>query len=45
MIFKRLNIKDVIEITPNIHEDIRGFFYESYRKDMLENFIKKKINF
>ena len=45
MIFKRLKIKDVIEITPNIHEDIRGFFYESYRKDMLENFIKKKINF
>ena len=45
MIFRRLNIEDLIEITPNLHEDNRGFFYESYRKDLLEKFINQKIDF
>jgi len=45
MIFKRLFINDVVEITPIIHQDNRGSFNESYRKDLLENFIEYKIDF
>ena len=45
MKFKRLSIKDIIEITPNNIIDNRGYFSETYRKDLLDNFIGKKINF
>ena len=42
MKFKRLSIKDIIEITPNNIIDNRGYFSETYRKDLLDNFIGKK---
>ncbi|MDG2396805.1 MAG: dTDP-4-dehydrorhamnose 3,5-epimerase [Flavobacteriaceae bacterium] len=45
MIFKRLSINDVIEITPSIYDDHRGSFMETYRKDLLDKFIGYKINF
>lgn len=45
MKFKRLSIKDIIEITPKNIIDNRGYFSEIYRKDLLDNFIGKKINF
>jgi dTDP-4-dehydrorhamnose 3,5-epimerase len=32
-LFERLQIPDVILITPTIHRDARGFFTESYRRD------------
>ncbi len=34
MKFTRLEIPDVVLIEPTVHEDARGFFYESYRKDI-----------
>ena len=45
MKFKRLPIKDIIEITPNFLIDNRGYFSETYRKDLLEDFVGKRINF
>ena len=45
MKFKRLSIKDIIEITPNYIIDNRGYFSETYRKDLLDNFIGKKNKF
>ena len=45
MKFKRLTIKDIIEITPNFLIDNRGYFSETYRKDLLEDFVGKRINF
>ena len=45
MKFKRLPIKDIIEITPNFLIDDRGYFSETYRKDLLEDFVGKRINF
>ena len=42
--FQRLEIPDVILITPKIHSDPRGFFVETYKKsDFLENGIKEKF--
>lgn len=32
-----MNIADVILIEPHVHQDTRGFFYESYREDIFEN--------
>ena len=37
MKFTRLEIPDVILIEPQVYEDERGFFYESYREDIFKN--------
>ena len=44
MKFKRLSIKDIIEITPNCIIDNRGYFLK-LTKRLINNFIGKKINF
>jgi len=38
-------IPDIVLIQPSIRNDNRGFFTETYRQDLLENFIGYKINF
>lgn len=45
MIFKRMAIKDVILCEPIVHGDDRGYFVETFRKDLLENFLDYEINF
>jgi dTDP-4-dehydrorhamnose 3,5-epimerase len=45
MRFVRLKFKDVILIKPLNFNDKRGYFSEVYRKDKLDYFLKKKINF
>ena len=45
MKFKEVNIPGLIICKPKKLYDERGFFTESYRKDLLENFLGKKINF
>ncbi len=45
MQFISQKIPDVILIVPKVHGDDRGYFMESYRKDLLEDFLNKKINF
>ena len=32
-------------IKPKVYEDIRGYFFESFREDILSNFLGYKINF
>lgn len=42
--FKKLEIEDVILVTPKVHEDSRGFFLESYKKsEFFENDIKTEF--
>ena len=42
--FQRLEIPDVILITPKIHSDPRGFFIETYKKsEFAKNGIKEKF--
>ena len=38
-------IPDIILIKPTIYKDSRGYFSETYRQDLLEDFIGYKINF
>ena len=38
-------ISDVILIKPKIYKDDRGYFYETFRKDLLENIIGYSVNF
>ena len=38
-------IPDIVLIRPTILKDNRGYFTESYRQDLLEDFIGYKINF
>lgn len=45
MNFIRTKISDVIIIEPKVFEDNRGYFFESFRQDLFEEFINKKINF
>lgn len=45
MTFSRTELPDVILIEPRIHGDDRGYFTETYRQDLLENFISKKVKF
>ena len=40
-----LSIEDVILIEPTIHADDRGYFIETFRKDLLEEAIGCKVNF
>ena len=45
MKFINANIPDLIICEPKILHDDRGFFTESFRKDLFENYLGKKINF
>ncbi|ASM40533.1 dTDP-4-dehydrorhamnose 3,5-epimerase [Campylobacter sp. RM12327] len=45
MKFIRTAIEDVVICEPTIHGDSRGYFCETFRLDLLENFLGKKINF
>ena len=39
------SISDIILIDPLIHHDERGHFFETFRKDLLEEYLGYKINF
>ena len=45
MKFTELNIPGLIICEPKKVNDERGFFTESFRKDLFENFLGEKINF
>ena len=45
MKFIRTNIPDVIIIEPKVHGDDRGYFVETFRQDLLEEFLGYKIKF
>ena len=45
MKFIRTEIPDVILCNPAVLKDERGYFFESFRKDSLENFIGEKLFF
>jgi dTDP-4-dehydrorhamnose 3,5-epimerase len=45
MRFKRAKIEEVIVIEPKVYSDDRGYFFESFREDMLTEFLGYKINF
>ncbi len=45
MKFTRTHIDDVIIIDPIIHIDDRGYFIETFRQDLLEDFLGFKVNF
>lgn len=45
MEFKRADIPDVVEIIPSVFEDGRGYFVETFRADLLSEFIGCEINF
>jgi len=40
-----LNIADVLLIEPQVFEDTRGLFFESFNQDEFEKVIGRKINF
>jgi len=45
MNFIRTDISDVIVIEPKVHGDDRGYFVETFRQDMLEEFLGFKVDF
>lgn len=45
MNFIRTNLKDTIICEPKLFKDDRGYFCETFRSDLLENFVSYKINF
>ena len=45
MKFTRTKIPDIILCEPTFIGDERGYFVETFRKDLLENFINEKIHF
>lgn len=45
MNFIRTEISDVIVIEPKVYEDERGYFVETFRQDLLEEFLEEKVNF
>ncbi len=45
MKFIRTKIEDVIICEPEVFADERGYFFESFRSDELENFLGYKVNF
>jgi dTDP-4-dehydrorhamnose 3,5-epimerase len=45
MKFTRTEIPDVVIIEPKIHGDDRGYFTETFRQDLLEEFLGFNINF
>ena len=45
MKFEKLEINGLVLCKPKIIKDERGFFSETFRKDLLENFISEKLDF
>jgi len=45
MEFEKLKINGLVLCKPKLIEDERGFFSETFRKDLLEDFISKKLEF
>ena len=45
MEFEKVGIEGIVLCKPKLIEDERGFFLETFRKDLLENFISKKLDF
>ncbi|WP_306398115.1 dTDP-4-dehydrorhamnose 3,5-epimerase [Telluria beijingensis] len=45
MRFTRLAIPDVLLIEPRVFGDERGFFYESFRQDVFEEAVGRKVTF
>lgn len=45
MIFERTEISGVVIIQPKLYKDERGYFFESYRDEELNNFMGYKVNF
>jgi len=45
MNFKRTEIHDVVTIEPQIHDDERGYFTETFRNDKLEEFLRYTLSF
>jgi len=45
MIFTRTSIPEVILIEPKVHGDERGYFVETFRNDIFEEFLGYKVNF
>jgi dTDP-4-dehydrorhamnose 3,5-epimerase len=45
MDFKNCNLDGIVICKPKIIRDNRGFFAESFRKDLLESFLLKKYDF
>ena len=45
MEFEKLKIDGLVLCKPKIIEDERGFFSETFRKDLLEDFISEKLDF
>ncbi len=45
MTFERLKIEDVVLIKPQVYMDERGYFFETFRQDELDEFLRFKINF
>jgi len=43
--FVRAKIPDIVIIEPNVYEDSRGYFVETFRADKLEEFLGYKLNF
>ena len=41
----KLSIPDLIVIEPDLFQDSRGFFYESYNKKIFDDIVGKKIDF
>jgi dTDP-4-dehydrorhamnose 3,5-epimerase len=45
MQFERLKILDIALVKPTIHGDDRGYFLETFRQDLFEDFIGEKVGF
>ena len=45
MNFIRTDIPDVVIIEPKLHGDARGYFVETFRRDMLETFLGFSVDF
>lgn len=45
MKFSRAEIPDIVIIEPEIHKDDRGYFYESFRQDKLNDFLGYEVKF
>ena len=45
MKFIKQSIEDVILIQPKVHGDARGYFVETFRQDLFDQFMGQSINF
>ena len=45
MDFKKLSIEGLLIVTPQVYQDDRGYFFESFNQKEFNSYLRKEVDF